>query len=107
MVHQLRNRMLNATKIGAHTPPNSKAVAGFEAMTRGTGLPGIPSSKPAQVLRLVQRVPLPADAYLGFPDVSISLDRDCQSPERTERAEKRNASKCWPRVSTRDGSRGK
>ena len=108
MVHRiLRNRMLNATKVGAHMPLNSKAQAGFETMTRGTDLPGVLSPKPVQVLRSVQRVPLPADAILGFPVRSYSLDRDCQSPERLERMEKRTASRSWPQDCTRDGSRGK
>jgi len=108
MVHRiLRNRMLNATKVGARMPLNSKAQAGYETMAHGTSLPGVLSPKPVQVLRSMQRVPLPADTSLGFLIRSSSIDRDCQSPERTERQEKLAARTFWPQASTRDGSAGK
>jgi hypothetical protein len=99
--------MLNATKVGARKPLNSKAQAGFETMAHGTALPGVLSPKPVQVLRIVQRVPLPAETRLGFATSSGPLDRDCQSPERTERRGKRTANAYWPQASTRDGSAGK
>jgi hypothetical protein len=103
----LRNRMLNATKVGARKPLNSKAQAGFETMTAGATPHGVMSPKPAQVLQLVQRVPLPADAILGFPVSPSSSDRDCQSHERTHRTEKQPAKHYWPQSSTRNGSAGK
>lgn len=105
--HTLRNRMLNATMVGARKPLNLKAQAGFETMTAGTPPHGVMSPKPAQVLHLVQRVPLPADAILGFPVSPSSSDRDCQSHGRTERTEKQPAKYSWPQSSIRNGFAGK
>jgi len=87
----LRNRMLNASNVGARAL-NSLGQAGFGAMASG--------SAPRATSQL-QRVPQPAVAIPAFPMSSSPSDRDCLSHRRTERSEKRTAKTYWLQNSNR------